>query len=262
MSNRPTNASGSTDPKVGLMLYTVRRECARDFEGVLRTVAELGYDGVELFTLHDHEPALVRGWLDELGLVAAGRHAGLEELEEKLPALAEELRIVGTDRVAVSWIDPPESAAAAQAVVARIAAVAESAQALGLKLGFHNHWAELEPLEDGVTTLDLLTAFPPERLWLELDLGWVWAAGVDPVALLGRLAGRCPLVHAKDLRSRETRDFCPVGDGAVGYDRVLPAAIAAGVEWLIVEQDEIEGPPFEAVERSLKAVRAALPVPA
>ena len=35
----------------------------------------------------------------------------------------------------------------------------------------------------------------------------------------------------------------------------------AGVEWLIVEQDEVDGPPFEAVERSLQAVRRVLPVP-
>ena len=34
-------------------------------------------------------PALVRGWLDEHGLVAAGRHAGLDALEHELPALAD-----------------------------------------------------------------------------------------------------------------------------------------------------------------------------
>jgi sugar phosphate isomerase/epimerase len=248
--------------RVGLMLYTVREECARDLEGVLRTVGGLGYDGVELFDLHGHEPELVRSWLDEHDLVVAGRHAGLDALEGDLPALAAELAVLGTNRVALSWIDPPESAADAKAVVSRIAAIGPRAQELGLKLGFHNHWGELEPLEDGVTTLDLLCALPPEELWLELDLGWAWEAGADPVELLGRLAGRCPLVHAKDLRSRGSREFCPVGDGAVGYDRVLPAAVGAGVEWLVVEQDELDGPPFDAVERSLEFVRRAIGVPA
>jgi sugar phosphate isomerase/epimerase len=248
--------------RVGLMLYSVREESARDFEGVLRRVGELGYDGVEFFDLHGHDPELVRSWLDEHGLVAAGRHAGLDALEQSLPTLAAELDVLGTDRLALSWIDPPQSAAAAQAVVSRIAAIAPSAQALGLKLGFHNHWGELAPLEDGMTTLDLLSALPPEQLWLELDLGWTWEAGVDPVELLGRLAGRSPLVHVKDLRSRGSREYCPVGDGAVGYDRVLPAAVAAGAEWLIVEQDEIEGPPFDAVERSLEFVQRAIGVPA
>jgi sugar phosphate isomerase/epimerase len=252
----------TSHPSVGLMLYTVRDECARDLEGVLREVGALGYDGVELFDLHGHDAALVRGWLDEHGLVAAGRHAGLDVLEQELPALAEELRVLGTDRVALSWIEPPETSADAHAVVARIAAVAPQAQELGLQLGFHNHWGELAPLDDGVTTLDLLAALPPEQLWLELDLGWAWEAGVDPVALLERMAGRCPLVHVKDLRSRGSREYCPVGDGAVGYDRVLPAAVRAGVEWLIVEQDEVDGPPFEAVERSLRAVQRMVSVAA
>jgi sugar phosphate isomerase/epimerase len=248
--------------KVGLMLYTVRGECATDLEGVLRTVAGIGYDGVELFDLHGNDPALVRSWLDEHGLVAAGRHAGLDALEGDLPALSDELRVLGTDRIALSWIDPPETAAEAAAAVARIAAIAPRAQELGLRFGFHNHWGELRAFDDGVSTLDLLSALPPAELWLELDLGWVWEAGADPVALLERFAGRCPLVHVKDLRSRGSREYCPVGDGAVGYDRILPAALRAGVEWLIVEQDEVEGPPFEAVERSFLAVRRAFAVAA
>jgi sugar phosphate isomerase/epimerase len=249
-------------PNIGLMLYTVRDECARDLEGVLRTVGGLGYDGVELFNLHGHEPERVRGWLDEHDLVAAGRHAGLAALEDGLPGLAAELQVLGTDRLALSWIDPPETAAEAHAAAARIAAIAPRAHDAGLRFGFHNHWGELRPLDGGLTTLDLLLELPPELLWLELDLGWAWEAGADPVELLERTKGRSPLVHVKDLRSRGSHAHCPVGDGAVGYERVLPAAVQAGVEWLIVEQDEVEGPPFVAVERSLDAVRRMLPVSA
>jgi sugar phosphate isomerase/epimerase len=62
-------------------------------------------------------------------------------------------------------------------------------------------------------------------------------------------------VHVKDYASREGRDDVPIGDGIVGYDRVIPAALDAGVEWLVVEEDEIGPRPFEAVERSLHAVR-------
>ena len=49
-----------------------------------------------------------------------------------------------------------------------------------------------------------------------------------------------------------------VGQGTVGYERVLPAALAAGAEWLIVEEDEVEGDPFEAVEQSLHGMRRLL----
>jgi sugar phosphate isomerase/epimerase len=131
----------------------------------------------------------------------------------------------------------------------------------GLRFGFHNHWAELERFEGG-SVLDSLLELPADELWVELDLGWAWEAGVDPVELLERARGRSPLVHVKDFRARGTREFCPVGDGAVGYDRVLPAAIAAGVEWLLVEQDETEGSGLDAVKRSFDAVQRYLQVAA
>jgi sugar phosphate isomerase/epimerase len=243
---------------VALMLYTVRDESARDLEGVLKSVAEIGYGGVELFDLHGHDATQVREWLDRFGLVAVGRHAGLDALEAELPALAEELETLGCDRIALSWIDPPESSEEARAAVKRIADIAPRASEHGLRFGFHNHWSELAELDDGDTVLDKLRALPADQLWLELDLGWVWEGGADPVAELERTSGRCPLVHVKDFRARGTREDCPVGDGQVGYERVLPAAVAAGAEWLVVEQDNPEAPAFAAVERSFQAVQRML----
>ena len=52
-------------------------------------------------------------------------------------------------------------------------------------------------------------------------------------------------------------EFRPVGEGEIDYERIIPAAIEAGTEWLLVEQDETDGPALEAVERSLAAVRGA-----
>ena len=240
--------------RVGLQLYTVREECERDLEGTLRRLGAQGYDGVELFNLHGEEPETVRAWLDEAGLVAAGRHARLEVLEDELAPLARELGVLGTDRVALSWVDP-EWLDEPEALVQRIEAAARAVRDAGLRLGFHNHWSELRPLDGGATFLDLLRRLPEDLLWLELDLGWIWHTGTDPIAELERTDGRCPLVHVKDYASREDRDDVPVGDGVVGYELVLPAALKAGAEWLIVEEDEVGDDPFGAVERSLLAVR-------
>jgi sugar phosphate isomerase/epimerase len=236
--------------RVGLMLYTVRDECARDLEGTLREVAAIGYEGVEIFDLHGHEPARVRGWLDEGGLTACGRHGGLDAIETRLPELAQEAQTLGWRRLAVSWIDP--AALADPELPGRLARAAAAVREHGLELGYHNHDAELRPLPSGTTFLDAV----PDDLFLELDLGWAWFAGTDPVELLASARGRCPLVHVKDFASREARSFRPVGDGAVDYERVLPAAVDAGVEWLLVEQDETDGPSLEAARRSFRAVTA------
>jgi sugar phosphate isomerase/epimerase len=238
--------------RLGLMLYTVRAECAADFQAALAEVAEMGYEGVELFDLHGHPVQRVRGWLDELGLTACGRHVSLAALEGELPRLAAEGEVLGSRRVVLGWVAPPATRADVDAIVARLAHAVEEARRLDLEVGFHNHDAELMPIENGGSMLDSLLELP---LFLELDLGWAWWAGVEPAELLERTRGRVPLVHIKDFHSRGERSFCPVGDGRVGYERVAPAAVSAGVEWLLVEQDETDGPALEAARRSLHALR-------
>ena len=234
---------------VAVQLYTIRDECERDFAGALARVGELGYDGVELFNLHGRDPVDVRALLDGAGLAVVAMHAGLEALETELPRLTDELAVLGSNRLVLSWIEPGDGA------VERITAVGAGVAEAGLDFGFHNHWLELAPQADGSTFLDALRNLPADDLFLELDLGWIWQAGADPLEQLELTAGRCPLAHLKDYASREGRDDVPVGDGVVGYDRIVPAALAAGAEWLIVEEDEIGDRPYEALARSLAATR-------
>ncbi len=224
--------------RIALMLYSVRNASAADFEATLREVAACGYEGVEIFDLHGHEPGRVGAWLEQHGLVACGRHARLESIENDLPALAAEAQALGWKRLVVSWVDPAELGTA---TLARLATAARLAAEQGLELGYHNHDAEVEQ-----GFLERL----PERVFLELDAGWAWYAGADPASLLGR----GPLVHIKDFRTRGEHSYCPVGDGAVGYDRIVPLAARAGAEWLIVEQDEPVGSELDDARRSLAAV--------
>jgi sugar phosphate isomerase/epimerase len=240
--------------RVGLMLYTLRGDCARDFEGTLRAVREVGYEGVELIDLHGHDPHAVRALLDELGLAVCGRHASLERIESDLDALAGELRAVGSDRLVLAWIPPPATAQEADAVVARIAPLARRVRDAGLRFGFHNHDGELRPLDDGRTVVDRLLELDEDELFFEVDLGWAWFAGVEPAALVERLAPRVPLVHVKDLAPRAEQLFVPVGDGDVGYGDVLPAIEGLGIDWLLVEQDEVGELGLDAVRRSFTAV--------
>ena len=147
-------------------------------------------------------------------------------------------------------------------MVARIAEAAARVTAAGLRFGFHNHDGELRTLDDGRTVLDRLLELTTERLFLEIDLGWAWFAGVDPVDLVARVAPRAPLVHVKDLAGASEPRFVPVGDGDVGYANVLPAIRELGVEWLLVEQDETDGAALDAVRRSYAAVTGVVGSPA
>jgi sugar phosphate isomerase/epimerase len=244
--------------RLGLALYTLRDDCARDPEGTLGTVAEMGYEGVELYDLLGREPGTLRTLLDGLGLEVCGRHARLEAIENGLDELAAELRELGSDRLVLAWIPPPVSSVEADRVVERIAAAAERVRAAGLRFGFHNHDGELRMLEDGRTLLDRLLELDAELLFLEIDLGWAWFAGVEPGDFVARVAPRAPLVHVKDLVAGPEPRFVPVGDGDVGYARILPAIRDLDIEWLLVEQDETDGSALDAVRRSFAAVTTVL----
>ena len=239
--------------RIGLMLWTVRNECAGGaFESTLSEIAEMGYEGVEFFDLHGHGPGEVASWLADTGLVACGRHASLEAVESDLPALASEAQTLGWRRLVVGWVDPSLARAGPGAPPDRRSRGRGGSRARARLPQPRRRGPDRVPAAPASST----TYWRATCLFLELDLGWAWYAGADPLTLLVRARGRCPLVHVKDFYSREPGSFAPVGDGAVGYERVAPAAVAAGAEWLLVEQDETDGPAVEAARRSLEALTA------
>jgi sugar phosphate isomerase/epimerase len=236
--------------RLAIQLYTLR---TIDAAAALPALAAQGYEAVELYA-RPAEARELRRRLDDAGLEVCGWHVGLERFDGELGEVVEQAHILGVPRLVVPWTEPPSDRAAAEVLAARLAVLRERVANAGFPLGYHNHAHELEPLADGTVTLDVLAGVG--GLELELDLGWLWVAGADPVARLAQHTGRVPLVHAKDFVDRETD--APVGDGAVGYDRIVPAARDAGVEWLIVEQEEHEGDPLDSTARSADALRRLL----
>ena len=187
---------------------------------------------------------------------------GCRLIEDETERLADEMRALGTDRLVVNWIEPPQTAHAADVVLDRLLAARARTDELGLRLGFHNHDGELAVLEDGRSLLDRLVAAGPAAPFLELDLAWIWYAGLDPLAYLESVGDAAPLVHVKDLRRNGGAEFVPLGGGEIDFHRLAEVAETAGVEWLIVEQDETNGRGFEAVAASLVELQRLVGAPA
>src|ERR1700753_25015 len=59
---------------IGLQLFTVMGQLGRDFEGTLKTVAQIGYREVETIGSFGRDPKAVRGLLDKYGLVTPSQH--------------------------------------------------------------------------------------------------------------------------------------------------------------------------------------------
>lgn len=243
--------SARAHPPVAVQLWTLRELAATDLPGTLARVAQMELDGVELAGLHGVQAHDLAETCGSLGLTVCGAHVGADRFSAEPDAVENELRVLGLTRISFATLPTGPDA------IARLALLAHEARERGLEPVFHNHDAELRRGSDGFRVWDEIVAIP--GLALEIDLGWAWVAGEDPIALVRSLPGRVPLVHVKDhVRTATGARDCPVGDGEVGYEAVLPAVVEAGVEWLVLEQDEPGADPLGAVRRSLEATRALL----
>ena len=65
---------------VALQLYSVRNEMEKDFEGTIRKVASLGYQGVEFAGLFDHTAQQVRDICADAGVEPVSAHVPLDEM--------------------------------------------------------------------------------------------------------------------------------------------------------------------------------------
>jgi len=254
-------------PRIALQMYTLREEAKADFVGTLGRVARLGYQGVELAGYGGLEAPALRARLDELGLVAAASHVGLQRLES---ALDEELAYADAigcrDLVCPSVPEGRrETVDDFRRLAALLDAVGQRCRAAGARLSYHNHAFEFvrlagdEPTAAGTTAfaLDLLLGWTdPALVGWEPDVYWIAKAGEDPAAYLRAYAGRCPLVHLKDMAADAERSFAEVGAGTLDFGEICEAAELGGAEWFIVEQDRCAGPPLASVARSMESLRA------
>jgi sugar phosphate isomerase/epimerase len=90
--------------------------------------------------------------------------------------------------------------------------IGAACRAHGLQLCYHNHDFELQTF-GGRTALDLLYESTDHLVQAEIDVYWARKGSGDPMAAIRRLAGRCPLLHLKDMADDAERSLAEVGTG-------------------------------------------------
>lgn len=243
---------------IALQMYTLRNEAGRDFAGTLREVARIGYAGVELAGTGGLSAVELRRLLDELNLQVAGSHTPLEVLETNPNEALDFNQAIGSPFVVCPYLPEHRRKSAGDyhalaEVLNRIGAVCKER---GLQFCYHNHDFEFQQF-NGQYGLDLLLgATDPQLVKAELDTYWAQKAGLDPAAYLRKYAGRCPLVHLKDMTADASRTFAEVGEGTMDWPAIFAAAEAGGARWYIVEQDTCRRAPLESVAISLRNLKA------
>jgi len=81
---------------------------------------------------------------------------------------------------------------------------------------------------------------------MEMDLGWVIAAGKDPLVYFKNYPGRFPLWHLKDMNVAEKKSV-EFGKGSVDIITLLKHGKEAGMKYYFVEQEEYAVNAFDSL---------------
>jgi sugar phosphate isomerase/epimerase len=236
---------------IALQLYSIRELLAADYEAGVRKVAEIGYAGVETAGFPGTTPPAAARLFRELGLAVCSAHSALP-LGDKQAEVLEAMAVLGCRRLICAW-KPQELFASVDGIRQVCDELNEAnavAQANGLTLSYHNHWAECA-LVDGRRAYEIMLDRLAPDILFELDTYWAKTAGVDPVAMVRQLGGRAPLLHIKDGPCVMDAPMTAVGDGIVDVPGIV-AAGAGATEWLIVEIDRCATDMLEAVAKSYR----------
>ena len=271
-------------PMIGYQVYSAREDASKDLLSVLKTLKELGYDGVEFAGFYGHTAEEVKKMLDETGLVAISSHVPYDSIIADMFGTIAYHKTIGCSYIAVPFLgenERPGGPKFAEAIK-NIYKFGKLCKAAGITLLYHNHDFEFVTVS-GQYGLDFLySAVPPCTLETEIDCCWVKYAGLNPAEYIKQYAGRCHVVHLKDYVGKKggkqpyalikadgeddgtaansddvAFEFRPVGHGCQNIPEIIAAGIESGAEVFIVEQDlSIGRTPLEAAKMSREYIKS------
>ena len=234
---------------VGLQLYSLRDEFAKDVPGTLQKVQDYGIKYVELAGTYNMQPEQFKAALDAHGLVPVAGLSSYELYRDKLADVVKESKALGLKYAGVAWI-PHEGKFTEQAARDAAAVFNKAGEALakvGIKFVYHNHGYEFEPYKDGTLFDILVQETKPELVAFEMDVLWVHFPGQDPVKLLQKYGNRWELMHLKDLKTgvqtgslsggTDVKNDVVLGSGQIDLKAALKAARKVGVKYYFIEDE-------------------------
>lgn len=245
-------------PGIAMILYTVRDQARENLPDTLRRVRECGFEYVQWSGMPPMPAKAIRSALEEAGLRAIAAHTSVEPFEEDFEGQVAFWKTVGVRDVAPGGMmrDCQGDLESWLRGAARLDDLGAKLRKAGMRLSYHNHAYEFETFPgDPRCKLDILyEATDPRYVFAELDTCWIYAGGADPAACIRKYAGRCPVIHVKDMKAERDESgrprFTPLGQGVLDWPAILAAAKESGVEWYVYEQDTFEGEAFECIRAS------------
>lgn len=233
---------------IGIQLYTFRKEMMADAKGTLKIIADLGITQIEsaasnLGLFYGLTPVEMQKTCKDLGMTLRSAHCSIDSKWENTVAQAAES---GQEYLICSTLPSRgQTVDNYKKVSDTFNKAGEDCKKAGVKFGFHNHNTEFQQ-EGGEVLYDvMLKNTDPQLVHMEMDLGWVLAAGKDPFEYFKNYKGRFPLWHLKDMKGPRSTEF---GNGTLDIVGLLKHSKDAGMKYFFVEQEEYPVSPLESTK--------------
>jgi sugar phosphate isomerase/epimerase len=248
---------------IGLELYSVRGELAKDLPGTLRAVAKIGYEAIEFYSPYYGWTIPyakdVRSLMDDLGLRCYSTHNHLESFTpgEGMAKAIELNQILGARHLILASAGREDKGLEGwKKLCGQLSTAVAQLLPHGLTAGFHNHQTEWKPLEDGQRVMDVIAANTPPEFVLQFDVGTCMEAGADPIAWIKANPGRIKSVHLKDWapgRPEDEKGYRVLfGEGVSPWAGIIATVESVGgVEFYLMEQEGSRFSEFETAQRCL-----------
>jgi len=233
--------------EISLQVYTAR--FSKPYEDIFNFLSTQGMKKVELFEVSALEET--KEILDKYSMTSASTHFGFDNLKdikniiEKLKKANIQYAIVPAppeksksdfksnfDRTEEEWNDFGKE----------LSSYVEIFEDNGLKLGYHNHSFEFNPLPSGKMPIECILD-QNENLKFEIDLGWVVAGKADPILWTKKYASKIIACHLKDFTSVDMNlldhnSQCAIGDGFIDWKDILLEVKKTGCNIFALEHDD------------------------
>jgi sugar phosphate isomerase/epimerase len=257
-----TGTNGSFKGPIGLQLYSLRDQFAKDVPGTLDLVKNVGIKNVELAGTYKLKPEDFKAQLDARGLVAVSGHFPYERFRDDPEGVAREAKALGMKYAGCAWI-PHDGDFNEKTCREAIDVFNHAGQVMtkeGLKFFYHVHGYEFQPYGSGTLLDMLIMKTNPKHVRFQMDVFWIVFPGQDPVKLLQKYGFRWELMHLKDMKKgtktgslsggTDVSNDVALGAGQIDLPPILRAAQKVGVKYYFIED---ESPSSETqIPQSLK----------
>jgi len=229
---------------IGSQTYPHRAMLKQDFPGLLKQLADLGVQRIELCSPLGYaefaglaKGAEVKKIIADHGLKCESSHFGMKELRQTQEASIAWAKEVGITQMLTATLGAGSNPTMDDVKKAadeynRIAAVAAKA---GIQQGLHNEGFEVS-MVDGKRTYDILfELLDPKLVKFQFQMSTI-RNGFDAAEYFTKYPGRFISMHLQDWNA-ETKTAAAVGKGSIDWKRVFTAAKTGGVKNYFVEQN-------------------------